>query len=59
MDTITRIILHIIQVKALDNNIITPQKPSTITFSTPPITLIILCMLFVFLFFLCFTILLA
>jgi hypothetical protein len=48
MDATTRIILHIIQVRALHHNITTSQKPSTITFSKPPITLIVLC---IFLFF--------
>jgi hypothetical protein len=59
MDAATKIILHIPQVKALHHKITTSQKPSTITFSKPPTTLIALCMLFVFLFSLYFTFLLT
>ncbi len=43
MDVAIRIILLIPQVRALHHNITTSQKPNTITFSTPPITLIVLC----------------
>jgi len=50
MDTTTRI-LDINQVRTLHHNTTASQKPSTITFSKPLITLIVLCMFFIFVFF--------
>jgi phosphatidylglycerophosphate synthase len=59
MDVVIGIILHIIQIKALHHNITTSQKPNTITFSKSPITLIVLCLFFIFLFSFFFTVLLT